>query len=715
MNLSFKLGIKAKILLLVLGISVVSLAAAALLSYDAMKNLGEYALDCSVDLGNSAANDSQNSLGKLTSEYILRVAVDQADISNSILSKVKDKVLVMSDYAESLWNNPKGFVLSKPLAPSDAQNMTKIPVFELASGADEANVLEELGILGNMKYLFNPILTGDSNLSSIYLGTQSGITIIFSNFPPVANPGYDPRMRPWYIQASNSKDVKWTETYKDAFGNGLMVTCSKSCFDKDGVLKGVVSADVTLKALNDKVISTQIGRLGYALLIDEEGNVIARPGLESDDKKWDESYEVDNLTKTDNREFKKIVDNMMARKTGVETCKFESGEKYIAYAPISSTNWSLAVVMPLDEIAKPILETKNKIEVSTKNTGNYINRFIADVLKQFGLIFAVLIFVTVLIAVGLSGKMVKPILELNEGVKIAGSGNLDYSLNVNSGDEIGDLAVAFNKMTQDLKNYIKNLKETTADKERIESELKIAHSIQNSMLPRIFPPFPNRKEIGIYASMEPAKEVGGDFFDFFFIDEKKFCFVMADVSGKGVPAALFMVIAKTLLKNQALLGMPAEEIMTTVNSLLCQDNDECMFVTAFLGILEVDTGRLTFSNAGHNPPLLYRNGGDYNWLECKKGFVLAGMENMRFQASEIELDIGDTLFLYTDGVTEAMNIDGKLFSDERLKVTLNKLKNFSGKELTEGVRNEIRNHAKEAEQSDDITMMVLKYNGSQEN
>mgnify|MGYP003767136803 CR=1 FL=1 len=709
----FKCGIKVKILVLVLGISLVSLSAAAFISYDAMKNLGDYALECSVELGNSAANDSQSSLERRTSEYLLRVAGDQADISNSILSKVEDKVLTMSEYAESLWNNPAGFVPAEPLAPSEAKNMTRVPVFELASDVNKASISEELGLLGNMKYLFDPVLAGDTNLSSIYLGTQSGITIIFSNFPPVDNEGYDPRKRPWYIQASNSKDVKWTETYKDAFGNGLMITCSKSCFDKDGNLKGVVSADVTLKALNEQVISTQVGSLGYALLIDEDGNVIARPGLESDDKKWDESYAVDNLTKTDNKELRKIVDNMMARKTGVETCEFENGEKYIAYAPIASTNWSLAVIMPLDEIVKPIMETKRKIEISTKNTGDYINSFISDVLKKFGLIFAVLLIITILIAVGLSGKMVKPILELNEGVKIAGSGNLDYSLNVNTGDEIEDLAATFNKMTQDLKSYIKNLKETTAEKERIESELKIAHSIQNSMLPRIFPPFPDRKEIGIFASMEPAKEIGGDFFDFFFIDEKMFCFVIADVSGKGVPAALFMVIAKTLLKNQALLGMPAEKIMTTVNSLLCEDNDECMFVTVFLGILEVDTGRLTYSNAGHNPPLICRNNGNYDWLECKKGFVLAGMENMNFQASEIKLDGGDTLFLYTDGVTEAMNIDGKLFSDERLKVTLNKLKSFGGKELTEGVRNEIRDHVKEAEQSDDITMMVLKYNGLQ--
>lgn len=711
MNLSIKLGIKAKILILVLGISLVSLGVTAYISYDAMRNLGNYALDCSVDLGNSAANDSQSSLEKRTSEYLLRIAGDQADVSNSILIGVKDKVDTMARYAESLWNNPSGFVNFTPMSPTDALNMTKVPVFELAGGVDKTQVSTELDLLGNMKYVFSPIIEVDSNLSSIYLGTQSGVTIMFSNFPPVKNEGYDPRVRPWYIQASKSKDVTWTETYEDAFGNGLMVTCSKACFGKDGALKGVMSADVTLKALNDKVISTQIGSLGYALLIDDKGKVIARPELSSDDKKWDESFKVDNLTETNNAELKRITDNMIARKTGVEICNFENGQKYIAYAPLTSTNWSLAVVMPLDEIVKPIVETKNKIEASTVNTGNYISDFIVDILKRFGLIFAILLVVMVIMAIGLSGRMVKPILALNKGAQIVGNGNLDYNLSMNTGDEIGDLALAFNKMTQDLKTYIKNLRDTTVEKERIESELKIAHSIQNSMLPRIFPPFPDRNEIDIFASMEPAKDVGGDFFDFFFIDDRKLCFVIADVSGKGVPAALFMVITKTLIKNQALLGMPAEDIMTTVNSLLCADNDECMFVTVFIGILDVHTGELTFSNAGHNPPLLYRNGEEYEWLACKKGFVLAGMDNMKYQASEIVLGKNDTLFLYTDGVTEAMNIDGKLFSDERLKVTLNKLKNLNGKELAEGVRDEIRDHVKDAAQSDDITMLVLKYNG----
>ncbi|TYQ13276.1 UNVERIFIED_CONTAM: sigma-B regulation protein RsbU (phosphoserine phosphatase) [Acetivibrio alkalicellulosi] len=705
--MTFYLGIKWKILMLVLGISLVALSLSFYISYNGMEKLGNYALDSSDQLGKSAANDSQIALEKQTGEYLLKVAIDQADISDKILSSVKDKVEIMAKYSEFLWDNPQGFNASHPLSPEEAVNMTRVPVFELVDSIDREDLKEELDLLGNMKYVFEPILSGDSNISSIFLGTQSGITIMFSNFPPVKNPGYDPRVRPWYIEASSNKEVIWTETYQDAFGKGYMVTCAKACFDKDGNLKGVLGADVTLKALNDQIISTQIGDLGYAVLIDEMGKVISQP----EGNFFDDIFNEENITMTANEEFNKIVDKMISKETGVKKISINNEEKYIAYAPVKSTNWSLAVVMPHDEVVKPIVETKEKIERITLETENYIRTFIANVLKRFVIIFVILFILVIIISISLSNKLTKPIIALNEGVSIVGEGNLDYNFSVNTRDEIEDLANAFNKMTSDLKTYINNLKETTAQKERIESELKIAHSIQNSMLPRIFPPFPERNEIDIYASMEPAKEVGGDFYDFFFIDEKRLCFIMADVSGKGVPAALFMVISKTLLKNQALLGLPPEEILTTVNNMLCEDNDECMFVTAFLAVLEVDTGKMTYSNAGHNPPLLYKEDGGFDWVKSKKGFVLAGMENMKFQGSEITLNKGDKVFLYTDGVTEAMNGEGKLFSDERLKTTLNKLKNLEGKDIIIGVRDDIREHVKEAEQSDDITMMSIKFNG----
>lgn len=300
---------------------------------------------------------------------------------------------------------------------------------------------------------------------------------------------------------------------------------------------------------------------------------------------------------------------------------------------------------------------------------------------------------------------------MSKGAGIIGNGDLDYKICVKTGDEIEDLSNAFNKMAENLKIHIEDLKRTTAEKEHIESELKIAHKIQTSMLPRIFPPFPERSEISIYAMMEPAKDVGGDLYDFFFIDERKLCFLIGDVSGKGVPAALFMVIAKTLLKNQALLGSSTGEILSKVNNLLCAENEEMMFVTVFIAILDTQTGELQYSSAGHNPPLLSQGGNNFEYMKLKKSFVLAGMENFKFYTESIKLDPGDAIFLYTDGVTEAMDADSRQFSEKRLKDCLAGIQSKNEMEIVDLVLKEVGHFVKDASQSDDITMLFLRYHG----
>jgi sigma-B regulation protein RsbU (phosphoserine phosphatase) len=271
------------------------------------------------------------------------------------------------------------------------------------------------------------------------------------------------------------------------------------------------------------------------------------------------------------------------------------------------------------------------------------------------------------------------------------------------GNETGTMAEAFRTMLLDLETYVENLTAITAEKERLGAELDVAAKIQASMLPRIFP---DRAELDIYATMQPAKEVGGDFYDFFFIDDKTLAVIMADVSGKGVPAALFMVVAKTLIKNNAQYGRSPGELFETVNNMLCENNDAGMFVTAFMGYLDIPSGVFTFVNAGHNPPLL-RAGGEVSWLKTKKSFVLAGMEGMRYTQDEITLKPGDRLFMYTDGVTEAMNAGHELFAEARL---LDAIKENAGRpirELLSAVKSKVDEFADGAEQADDITMLIL--------
>ena len=250
-------------------------------------------------------------------------------------------------------------------------------------------------------------------------------------------------------------------------------------------------------------------------------------------------------------------------------------------------------------------------------------------------------------------------------------------------------------------------KEETQKAERIATELNLASDIQGSMLPNIFPAFPDRKEFDIFASMNPAKEVGGDFYDFFMVDEDHLAMVIADVSGKGIPAALFMVIAKTLIKDHTQLGLSPGEVFTKVNQILCEGNDAELFVTAWMGLLDLRTGEMKFANAGHNPPIIQINN-EIKFLTSKPGFVLAGLENVKYKEFELTLSKGDKLFLYTDGATEATNKDKELFGEKRLIDSFARLKDDGCKAILDGVKADIDEFVGEAEQFDDLTLLSFE-------
>ncbi len=281
-------------------------------------------------------------------------------------------------------------------------------------------------------------------------------------------------------------------------------------------------------------------------------------------------------------------------------------------------------------------------------------------------------------------------------------------------DEIGHLAASIDKMEDRIQDYITSITQITAEKERINTELNLAARIQASMLPHIFPPFPDRKEFDIYASMDPAKEVGGDFFDYFLIDRDHLGMIMADVSGKGVPAALLMMASKIILQSVAMLGQTPGEILTKTNEAVCSSNQAEMFVTVWAGILEIPTGKLTAANAGHEYPVLKRVDGDFEILKDKHGFVIGGMEGVRYTEYEIQLNPGDKLFLYTDGVPEATDADGELFGTERMVEALNREKDSSPEQVLQGVRRAVDAFVKDAEQFDDLTMLCLEYRGQPE-
>jgi len=375
-------------------------------------------------------------------------------------------------------------------------------------------------------------------------------------------------------------------------------------------------------------------------------------------------------------------------------------EVYIVWETLQNTNWQLVGFAPIAGIVTPAEQIRKDITVFTSQFLAQANTA-TNALQAANFVLAIIILGVCIFLARRTGRRVStPIVQLTDDAIKIGEGDLDYTITMETGDEIETLANTINKMVADIKHI-------TGEKERIGVELGVATKIQASMLPSVFPPFPERNEFDLYACMRPAKEVGGDFYDFFFIDEHRLAVVIADVSGKGIPAALFMVSAKLLIKSNAPSVKTPSEILHIVNNLLCENNEAGMFVTTFMGIFDLQTNVFTYANAGHNPPLLRRADGTVDWLKGKRGLVLAGMEGSKYTQTELALASDDMLFFYTDGVTEAVNKDYVLFAESRLQDAVEKHHSPDLKACVVSIVGEIDDFAGDMEQADDITILLL--------
>ena len=379
--------------------------------------------------------------------------------------------------------------------------------------------------------------------------------------------------------------------------------------------------------------------------------------------------------------------------------------------------WICTVSVPVkDKDGKPVALVA--VDLSMDEIMQYRADYLRDVL--IFMTVAVLI-ICVLILFMVHAALVKPINKLSDAAGSFVEKRSDVNkgesalskLTIKTGDEVENLCNSIKQMEQDINQYITHLTEVTAEKERIGAELELATKIQADMLPNIFPAFPERDDFDIYATMTPAKEVGGDFYDFFLIDDNHLAIVMADVSGKGVPAALFMMMSKILIQNAVLGGKNPAEALEFVNNQICANNREEMFVTVWLGILDLESGLLTAANAGHEKPVIQHADGEFEMIMDKHGFVIGGMAGLKYKNYEIELEKNSKLFIYTDGVAEATSEADELFGMERTVETLNSVKDRSPKEILEKVKESVDAFVGNAAQFDDLTMLCVEYIGSE--
>lgn len=328
------------------------------------------------------------------------------------------------------------------------------------------------------------------------------------------------------------------------------------------------------------------------------------------------------------------------------------------------------------------------------------NSVISSLIVVNFILFALIFF---LIFILLQKIVISGIFKVNNSLKKITDGDLAEKVDVKNSEEFVMLSDGINTTVDALKNAIE------AEAKRLDEELELAKSIQHSSLPNVFPPYPDHDEFEIYATMDTAKEVGGDFYDFFFIDPDHFAFLVADVSGKGIPAALFMMTSKTLIKNLAKTGLTPEEIVTKTNKQICKSNEQGFFVTLFLCVLELSTGKLVCVNAGHNPPLIKKAAG-FEFFKCKPNLVVGAMNGINYQSCETQLALNDTIFLYTDGVTEALNKNKEFYGEQRLIEKLNSIpQRSSAEDILMEIKSDVTDFSQEESQADDITMLALKY------
>lgn len=718
-----KTSIKRQVLVLVLASGLVTfLATLALFGYTlvALQKTLSHEERLVEESAAQSVGDFAASWGK---DWLRTLAEQEADYMGRELMVNGEDVECLADSITRLMRAKEYYGERRLINSRESSDiMTGTPYIHYSPGVtgEDQELAEEIGKVGNFVDVLLPMSRSYVGYhTSLFVASRKGYMLcvdihrggleesIYATPQQrddfVAN--YDPRQRPWYKMAQEKGGLVYTYVYRGEDGL-LVMTCAMPYYDENG-FAGVVGIGGSIEDLQRQVTNASIGDTGISFALDGKGNVVM-----SSSSKGVLAAKSEGADLRENPEptLAEAARRMTAGENDVTKVMVEGEEYYLAFAPLENLGWSFGTLISRGEVTDPVNQARERVHEKMEASLALMSEAFVSAALTGLLLLLPLVLVAFYASGALAGRLTQPIRNLADGVREIASGNLDKTLEIHTGNEIEHLAECFNGMTAELKEHIQRLSEVAAKEERTRTELEVATRIQAGMLPAALKTTPHREKYDLCASMHPAREVGGDFYDFYFVDDDTLAITVADVSDKGVPAALFMVIAKTLLKDQALL-QGREKLARAVaeaNDALVQSNQAFMFVTVFTGLLHLPTGKFTYVNAGHNPPLLRRRKG-YEYLSKAPNPVLGVQDGMEFKAEELTLAPGDALLLYTDGVTEAMNEEGKFFGEALLKEKLDEAGAAGAADMLVAVHGAVHSFAGEASQSDDITMLALVY------
>ena len=706
-------GLKRKMAILVLTILIVTVAVLSVFSELRSRILTRIVGETRIEQTAAISQVSGDTMDAMMKSALVDSIELQANIADNDFTEIVNETYMLQSMAQGVIENRDSLDPMEVLPP-DPEKDGEPSVMVLCEAGVDYKRSRYLGLMAHLGTPMLAMLANSEKIDACYIGLADGTFFCVDDstknrFDENGKLKTFPvRERPWYKGALETGRLYFTGIETDAFSGVQSLTCSVPII-VDGKTLGVVGIDIILDNMRDFVHSAS-GSGSYAFIVNQAGEVLLAP---QDNGLFETGQD---LVKSENAEVTEFIHEALDSTTRLAILTLDGKQYYAAGSPMPTVGWA-AIALVDKEITeapeKQMLAEYDRINEdataafrASSNRLKWANRLAITLLLLF----------SIAVALRAAGKISRPLEEMTDNIiDSSETGRLfEMKDSYRTNDEIEVLALSFDELSKRTKQYIEDITQITKEKERVSTELNMANQIQTSMLPHIFPAFPDRKEFDLYAKMDPAREVGGDFYDFFLIDEDHLCMVMADVSGKGIPAALFMMISKVILQSCAMLGRSPAEILEKTNEALCSSNQVEMFVTVWLGILEISTGKITAANAGHEYPAMTKDG-TFELLKGRHGFVIGGLEGVVYHEYELQMKPGDKLFLYTDGVPEATDAQNQMFGTGRMLEALNREKDADSEKILENVREDLDKFVSGAEQFDDLTMLCIEYNGTDDN
>ena len=705
-------GLEQKILNLVLIFMLAIVGAFTAVSIYQVNRLNNIVSDASSQQQGTIQKVSGDTMHQVIAGSMTKTNALQAYIADDMFLDIKTDVSMLQSLATGLFEHMDSFEAA-PYALPDKTKDGQLSAQVLFEDGVDYTKSEYLGVAAHMSDTMIAMCERSEYLQNCFIGLADGTLICVddnasSKYDEDGNiPAFNVRERPWYTGAVQAGELTFSGIESDTYTDKIGIECSAPVY-KDGELIAVVGADLFLNSM-EEYVNTSAEEGGFIAVISNEGKVIFAPeGNGVFDVEL--SGDAKDLRESDSAELAGFIKKALTERTGLSEVDVNGRTYYMSGSPMGTVGWAVISFVEKDITEQPTQLMMSEYDrISEEATGKYDDG--ADHSKNMiFILIAVLLILGTAGGLTVAGRIVKPITRITKRMEELSGTDLAFEMEdtYRTGDEVEMLAEGLAELSAKTLRYIKQITNITAEKERIGAELELATKIQADMLPNIFPAFPERPEFDIHASMTPAKEVGGDFYDFFLIDDDHLGIVMADVSGKGVPAALFMMMSKILVSNYAMMGGSPARVLEQVNTQICKNNEEEMFVTVWFGVLEISTGKIKAANAGHEYPLIRKPGGQFELFKDKHGFVIGGMEGMKYKEYELTIEKGGTLFLYTDGVAEATNARNELFGTDRMLEALNTDAAAAPKTLLTNMKRAVDDFVGDAPQFDDLTMLGVK-------